>query len=155
MVSLRTCLYVAVFSAVALQADAETRGMPIAVSPVTRTALGATPVTIALAAQTHGAATDAGQCYIAIEGLTADRPVGTGYNISIAIGRGHPTAIGSLNFYEAIGVSPADTVPVSFEVPLAYCAAANKDKISVTIAPDSRPVAGSNPLIGVVKLIAQ
>jgi hypothetical protein len=160
MLSPRSYVFAAFFSALAMQAAAEGQGVSIAVSPVSRTALGETPVTIALKSQHRAVTMDSGHCYIVIEGLTADRPVGTGYDISIATAGGagtadRRTAIGALSFYNAIGISPTQSVPASFEVPSSYCAATNKEKVIVTIAPDHRPVVGSNPLIGVVKLIAQ
>jgi hypothetical protein len=153
----RTYVLAAFLSVLAMRA-AEGQRLPIAISPAKRTALGETPVAVPLKSQNRAAAIDAEHCYIVIEGLTADRPVGTGYEVSIAGRAGaedRQTAIGSLSFYNAIGLSPAQSGPASFEVPSSYCAAANKGKIIVTIAPDRQPVAGSNPLIGVVKLIAQ
>jgi hypothetical protein len=159
MANTRAYVLAAFLSVLAMSA-AEGQGVPIAVSPAKRTALGETPVTVALKSQNRAAETDTGHCYVVIEGLTADRPVGTGYEVSIAtaVGAGvenRRTAIGSLSFYNAIGLSPAQSLPASFEVPSGYCTAANKAKVIVTITPDRQPVAGSNPLIGVVKLIAQ
>ena len=95
-----------------------------------------------------------------IAGLAATRPVGTGYRVSIATtdeakAANRGATLGSFGFYDAIGVASNQSSPVSLEAPLRYCAAANTDKIVVTISPDRDPVTGSNPLIGTVKLIAQ
>ncbi|GEM_PF-6619193 len=95
-------------------------------------------------------------CFVVVEGMTAARPVGAQYEISV-VSTGMdalPNDVakaGTLSFYEDVGVPAAKTAPVSFEIPSRYC----HHDAYLTL----RPVGGLNPesrpSIAAISLVAR
>ncbi|HEX4860618.1 MAG TPA: hypothetical protein VFV07_05240 [Rhizomicrobium sp.] len=96
------------------------------------------------------------QCFVVVEGMTAARPVGAQYEISVvstgmdALPNDAATA-GTISFYDAIGIPAAKTAPVSFEIPARYC---HHDAYLLL-----KPVGGFNPAsapsIAAISLVAR
>jgi hypothetical protein len=145
-------------AAVLIFSQATAAAIPVAVSKPGAIALGAFPVSIGLSATNHLASANAGRCYVEIDGMAAEAPTGTGYDISIANAKNPlepPVHVGTISFYEAVGVPLATDPAVSYEVPTGYCIAAMHGGVEITIAPRNRPFAPAKPLIGAVKLVTQ
>jgi len=96
------------------------------------------------------------QCFVVVEGMTAARPVGAQYEVSV-VSTGMdalPNDVakaGTLSFYDAIGTPAAKTAPVSFEVPARYC----HHNAYLTLKPVGGFNPESRPSVAAISLVAR
>jgi hypothetical protein len=154
----RDIFFVGIFFAALLAAVPAISEESITVSataPGKLIALGSKPVIASLLYRPTPRAAHLAHCYVLVSGLTASRPVGQ-YEIKV-VARGMDVApddfarAGTISFYDAVGIPPAKTAPLSFEVPVHYC----RHDAYVTLT----PAGGANPAgaasIGSISLIAR
>jgi hypothetical protein len=108
--------------------------------------LGAAAVEVALAPPAPGAAR---RCFVVVEGLTAERPVGTAYELALAVPGEAPLAVGAISFFDAIGLPLAAHGPLGFEVPARYCTAPG---VVARLRPLRPPNPAARPAVGRVVL---
>jgi hypothetical protein len=135
--------------------------------------LGAGPVAVTLVPPASGKALSAriatvGQnrkVYLVAKGLGTDEPPETIYQIYLALPQGvapDPAAIyyvGSLNFFNAVGVGRSDPRFLSFDVTALLKTLQSRnslgDNTTVTIVPANTPRVSAKPVIGEVALVEQ
>ena len=154
-----------------------TIGVAVAAEPETLAtsagvALGAGPVTVTLAPATGKAlsarvasAGEGRKVYLVAKGLGADEPPETIYQIYLGLPQGvapDPAAIyyvGSLNFFNAVGVGRSDPRFLSFDVTALLKTLQSRnslgDNTTVTIVPANTPRVSAKPVIGEVALVEQ
>lgn len=143
---MRTFLAASLIAILPMAASAGT----IAASPAGEITLGDKPVAIMLSAQ--GAPRGRiDRCFVVVEGMTAIHPVGTSYDISLAGTGMAATRAGTISFYSAIGLAPAGSAPLSFEVSKDYC---EMRAVVVTVRPLQSPNPSARPALGRISLVA-
>jgi hypothetical protein len=135
--------------------------------------LGAGPVAVKLVPPASGKALSARvatvsenrKVYLVARGLGTDEPPETIYQIYLGLPQGvapSPDAIyyvGSLNFFNAVGVGRSDPRFLSFDVTALLKTLQSRnlvgDNATVTIVPASTPRVSAKPVIGEVALVEQ
>jgi hypothetical protein len=149
-------LLAAALAATLIASHASADGITVsATAPGKPIVLGSKPVIASLLYRPTPRAAHLAHCYVVVSGLTASRPVGQ-YEIKV-VARGMDVApddfarAGTISFYDAVGIPPTETAPLSFEVPVLYC----RHDAYVTLT----PAGGANPAgaasIGSISLIAR
>ena len=125
-----------------------------ATAPGKPIALGSKPVIASLLYRPVPRAAHLAHCYVVVAGLTASRPAQ--YEIKV-VAQGMDVApddfvrVGTISFYDAVGIPPAKTAPLSFEVPVHYCR--HDAYMTLTPAGGASPAAAAS--IGSISLIAR
>ena len=95
-------------------------------------------------------------CFVVVEGMTAARPVGAQYEISV-VSQGMdalPNDVakaGTLSFYDDVGIPAAKAAPLSFEIPSRYC----HHDAYLTLTPVGGLNPESRPSIAAISLVAR
>jgi len=148
---LAAALAAMLIAAPALSADGVTVSATAPGKPI---ALGSKPVIANLIYRPAPRAAQLAHCYIVVSGLTASRP--TQYEIKV-VSRGMDAApddfvrVGTISFYDAVGIPPAKTAPLSFEVPVHYC----RHDAYMTLTPAGGASPSGAASIGSISLIAR